>query len=136
MERRLSWNSVSPSARFASENGLSAGNGTPPGRRNDGLSAARSSLIAAAAGGDGGVASSAAPVPMTPPATNAAATRRIVIRAAIASHQSAGGELDARHVSEQGAVLLDRRARRHGCGERLLQIREPRAHRPQRGGIL
>src|SRR5262249_30738720 len=36
IERRLSWKSASPSARFCSENGLSAGNGTVGGGRKGG----------------------------------------------------------------------------------------------------
>src|ERR1043166_6994322 len=46
-ESRLSLKSVSPSARFAAENGLEAGNGTAAGRLNLAFSAARSGADAA-----------------------------------------------------------------------------------------
>src|SRR5260370_32759739 len=79
---------------------------------------------------------SAAIAQTPPPARNAAAARRLVVRAVMASHQPAGGELDARHVAEKRAMILDRRSRRQRRRERLLQFGKSGANAAQRDGIL
>src|SRR5262245_5975831 len=92
-DRRLSWNRRSPSARFASEKGFDAGNGTAAGQRNAAFKVGKSGSCPAPSRPNAW-APSPSTAPAAAPARNAIATRRgadpnddLTL-----SHQLAGGE--------------------------------------------